>query len=223
MENTKKIVLILITSFFCFVSCNSQDKEIQPLNNNLFKDDKGNIIFRVHDYENTKGQKGMTVKNDTLNFTHVYDIKTNQYKKNNDVIDWETFQNIFNNQENLKKVKEEQYVISFNCYFEDKNNIYMYPFLGTKLLMIKGTDYEILGGAYLKINNEIYWRAEKIESVDVKTFKTLKLINAIDYYEASVGMDKNHLYVGNEIMSYKIFKERYYKYTELKIKYFKQF
>lgn len=220
MENTKKIVLIII-SFLCLISCNSQNSKELHLTNNLFKDAKGNIIFAVNDYEKTKEQKGMTVKNDSIYFSHVYDIKTNEYKKNNEVIDWKTFRNIFNNPKNEKKVNDEQSEVAYNCYFEDKNNFYLYPFLGTKLFMIKGNNYEVLGGAYLKINNEIYWRAEKIPFVDLNTFKTIRLRSNVDYYQTSIGMDKNHLYMGNKIMTYDVFKENFSD-EELKIKYFKK-
>ncbi|OXA89515.1 DKNYY domain-containing protein [Flavobacterium hercynium] len=221
MENTKKIVLLLIISFFSLTGCKSQNKEIKLLSNNLYKDDKGNIIFRIRDLEGLKEEKGLTVKNDTLNFSHVYDSKTNTYIKNNEVIDWETFDNIFNDPKNVEKTKEKQNGITFYCYFSDKNNMYLYPFLSTRLLFIKGNDYEVLGGAYLKVNNEIYWKAKKLESVDIKTFKTIQVINAADYHESSIGSDKNHLYIGSKIMSYEIFKYRYSEYQELKNKYFK--
>jgi len=218
-----KAVLFLLLVVF-FASCNYQNKEIPSLSNNLFKDGKLNIIFRVRNYDGVKEQKGMTIKNDSLNFSHVYDSKTNKYIKNNEVIDWETFDNIFNNPENVKKTKETQNVVDYNCYFSDKNNTYLYPFLSTKLVLIRGNDYEVLGGFYLKLNNEIYWWGEKLKSVDIKTFKTIQLINDVDYHEDSVGSDKNHLYFGNEIMNYKRIKDRYSRsgrYEELKRKYFK--
>lgn len=218
-----KTVLYLLLLVF-FISCKSQNKEIPSLSNNLYKDEKGNIIFRILSYQDLKEQEGMTVKNDILNFSHVYDSKTNTYIKNNEVIDWETFDNIFNDPENVEKTKETQNDVNYDCYFSDKNNMYLYPFLSTKLVLIKGNDYEVLGGYYLKLNNEIYWWGEKLKSVDIETFKTIQLINDVDYHEDSVGSDKNHLYSGNEIMSYKRFKERYSRigrYKELKNKYFK--
>jgi hypothetical protein len=221
MENTKKIavLIILVLSMIC---CNSQKGKKLNLTNNLFKDDKGNIVFRIPDYEKMQVQQGMTIKNDSINFSFVYDVKNKEYIKTNDIIDWETFQNIFNNPENEIKVNEDQYTVDLNCYFEDKNNFYLYPFLGTKLFMIRNNNYDILGGAYLKINDEIYWRAEKIDSVDIKTFKVIKLKSSIDYHEGAIGIDKNHLYKGNKVMGYEEFKSKYSNYDKLKSKYFKK-
>ncbi|OXA89513.1 DKNYY domain-containing protein [Flavobacterium hercynium] len=218
MNKTVLYLLLLVL----LISCKAQNKEIKLLSNNLYKDDKGNIIFRIRDLEGLKEEKGMTVKNDSLNFSHVYDSKTNTYIKNNEVIDWETFDNIFNDPKNVEKTKEKQNGITFYCYFSDKNNTYLYPFLSTRLLLIKGNDYEVLGGAYLKVNNEIYWKAKKLKSVDIETFKTVQLVNTADYHELSIGSDKDHLYGGNEIMSYKEFKDRYRTDEELERKYFKK-
>ena len=205
--------------------CNSQKKQELNLPNNLLKDTKGNILFRVPLHTNNTGkeQKGMSIKNDSINFTHVYDIDSKVYKNNNDVIDWKTFKNIFNNRENEEKVNfDEQSVLSYNCYFEDKNNFYMYPTFSTTFLMIKNKNYNVLGGSYLKINNQIYHSGIKVDSADIKTFKTLRLRNEVDYYRESIGMDKNHLYSGNTIMTYDTFKRNYFSNKELKNKYFNE-
>ncbi|HEX8577654.1 MAG TPA: DKNYY domain-containing protein [Flavobacterium sp.] len=218
MENTKKIVFIII-SFLFLLGCNSQKKEALSLPNNLFKDEQGNIIFRVpfRNYDKEQDQKGMIINNDTINFTHVYDIELKEYKKNNDVIDWKTFKNIFNNPENEGKANiDEQSVLNYDCYYEDKNNFYMFPTFGTSFLMIKNKKYDVLGGAYLKINNQIYYLGIKVESADIKTFKTTRLRNEVDYYRESIGMDKNHLYSGSSIMNYDTFKKNFSSNNELK-------
>ncbi|WP_310555658.1 hypothetical protein [Flavobacterium sp.] len=223
MENTKKIVFIII-SFLFLSGCTSQKKEGLSLPNNLFKDSKSNIIFRVplRNYDKAHNQKGMTIKNDSINFSYVYDIESKEYRKNNDVIDWKTFKNIFNDAENEKKVNfDDQSVLTYNCYFEDKNNFYMFPTFSTSFIMIKNKSYDVLGGAYLKINNEIYHLGIKVESADIKTFKTLRLRNEVDYYRESIGMDKNYLYSGNSIMTYDRFKRYYSSNKDLKSKYFK--
>lgn len=222
MENTRKIIFILLC-FLSLTGCNSQKKEELQLPNNLFKDNKENIIFRVNNYENLKENKGMFIKNDSLNFTHVFNIQSKEYKKNNDVIDWKTFKNIFNNPNNEKKANiDEQSVLSYNCYFEDKNNFYFYPSFGNKFMFIKSKNYEVLGGAYLKFNNKIYYSGIEVVVADVKTFKIIKLRSDVDYYRHNIGVDDKHLYSGDIEMTYDMFKRNFSSNIDLETKYFKQ-
>lgn len=221
MENTKKIALIII--YFLFLTgCNSQKKDGLHLPNNLFKNDNGDIIFKVNNHERVTKKKGMTIINDSINFSHVFDIDSKEYKEIKNVIDVKSFRNIFNNPENEKKVYfDDQSVLWYECYYEDKNSLYIYPTNGTDFLMIKNKNYEVLGGAYLKINNQIYYLGYLVPSADIETFKTIRLRNGVDFYRESIGMDKNHLYSGSSIMTYDFFKDNYSSYKELKEKYFK--
>jgi hypothetical protein len=221
MENTKKIIFFLLL-LLSLISCNSQDRKGFDLPNNLYKDSVGNIIFRVPAIPlNEHKKKGIYFKNDSINFTHVYNQKSNNYIKNNDIIDYETFKNIFSISDNVSKIKtnitsfEERYVK--DTYYEDKNNLYIYNSFNEVFMKLEVKEYELLGGNYLKNSGDIYCNGEKIENVDIKTFKLIKVFKP-DEGMFDIGIDKNHLYFRSGVMDYDIFKR--FNWEELQKKEF---
>ncbi len=228
MESSKKVAFFIVF-LVTLISCNSQNRKGLDLPTNLHKDSVGNIVFRVKDYEK-RLTKGMYLKNDSINFTHVFCEKSNNYIKNNGTIDYSTFRNIFSISSNLNKIITQnnlEYfkdIYNLNNYYEDKNNLYIYNTTKSMFIVLKNKNYEVLGGNYLKHGNDIYSSGDKLENVDIKTFISIQILDLDDGYNKNLGMDKDHIFLGSSVMDYKSFKRflwTSFDKKELENKYFK--
>ena len=97
-----------------------------------------------------------------------------------------------------------------NTYYKDKNNIYHYYGMayGGKFHILENVDYksfQILGDCYAKDKNNIYeMRAGKLDSVDYKTFKTIRNCGCF-------AKDKNGYYSWDSKISKEYYEEKYIK------------
>ena len=107
---------------------------------------------------------------DTLDYSTIYNPKTKMYQPVSKTIDIETFDLLFNDIEDRKKINND-YWLRYNegmqskYYFKDKHHIYIYTCHSqvNSELFIAGSssDYAVLGGNYLRVENAIYYGGKK--------------------------------------------------------------
>lgn len=197
MENTTKI--IVKTFFGCFLlislfGCIQKNNNIK--NTDILYVDKktGNLIFKPYD---------------SMQITEVID--GNKIKKLKEVVDEKTFDLLYNFREDSLKINNIYYKYNpVTVYYRDENFIY---FLIDSVLVKKGdsNEYEVLGGAYLKLHNKIFWNAKEIRDVDIKTFHTINVMREKSEWSKTVGVDKNYIYNGNLIMEESVFDKLYWE------------
>ncbi|WP_062054654.1 DKNYY domain-containing protein [Aquimarina longa] len=205
------IILVLTLSF-----CVDQKKSTIKNKNLLTIDANKNLVFKIPNYTKLSNtQDGYYIKEDSVFYTHINESSLdNSGKKLAEVIDQKTFDVLYNTEESKAKIKNEYYITNpLNNYFRDKNHIYIYQYMhSSKPKLFKAgdiTECKILGGAYIQVGDTIYWRGEKLHDIDIATFRTTNVIGAKSEWETTIGIDKNHLYSGNTIMTYKNFKNHY--------------
>lgn len=215
MENTRKIKYNIVFIIICFFSCNSQSKYVIIRNNDLIvKDSTNGLVLRLPSYMSK--EKYFYLK--TLRNHNEKIIKISEF------IDVTTFDYIYNYPEDKSKINNEYYIKNpVDNYFKDSKHLYIYQYLnGNPDFFIAGnnSDYKILGGAYIRIEDKIYWRGEEVEGVDINSFKTLNVLRNNSEWKATIGMDKYHLYNGNSIMTRDIAISRYIIDNNIFEKYF---
>ena len=63
----------------------------------------------------------------------------------------------------------------------------------------KSSDYEVLGGSYLRVGGKVFCKGALLGGVDLHTFKTYKLLmENSEWYK--IATDKNKLYIENLIL-----------------------
>lgn len=212
MENTKKIIFHFLALLILF-SCKGQEKE--TINNNFIKkNDVGDILFKAPYFLSIKESKFLYVKNDSIFFKTVKNNK-NQNVELKKIIDLKTFIPIPNSDAEKQKINNPYYLSNpFYNYFKDSNYIYIFNGENSSnpsFFHIENKNgYEFLGGAYLKVNNKIYWRGIEVKSADSKSFKVINVQRNKSEWQASIGVDDYNIYNGNEKMTYKSFKENYF-------------
>ncbi|MPS72958.1 MAG: hypothetical protein E2590_07365 [Chryseobacterium sp.] len=204
MENSKKIIFYFV--LLILFSCSGQEKSDFILKKN------DNVFFKAPYLLGEKKAPNFFVKNDTIFFKM---LKINgiekEIKKN---IDIETFTLIPNNEKEKKEINNSYYLNNpYYNYFKDKNYIYIYrdDLVTPEFFQVgKASEYKILGGAYLKINNKIYWRGIEVLNADINSFKVINVQRKKSEWQASIGIDNKHMYLGNKIMGYEEFSKNYF-------------
>lgn len=213
MENSKKMILYSLLVFF-FFSCKGQEKESEKINKTFIQQDKvGNLWIKVPCFLDEKKADNFYIKNDSIFFKSVTTSKNIQVENKN-IIDIKTFVPIPLNEAEKGKINNSYYINNpFYNYFRDKNYIYIYSeenFLSPTFLQIeKPNNYELLGGAYIRINDKIYWRGLEVLNADISSFKVINVQRNKSEWEASIGTDQKHIYSGDKIMIYQEFSKNY--------------
>lgn len=144
---------------------------------------------------------------DTLYYSTIYNPKTKKYQPVSKTIDIETFDLLFNDIEDRKKINNNYYLrynegMQSEYYFKDKHYIYIYTCYSqvNSELFIAGSssDYVVLGGVYLRVENAIYSGGRKIEGADVNTFRTRKETIRKSEWQETIGLDKNYIYINDK-------------------------
>ena len=195
MENTKKIVCgFFFISFI--ISCGSS------IRNKIYIKKKDKHVFFKHFTFNEQGnQDGSFKQSDSIFFSKV--IFENQNILNENIIDTESFDALYNDINDREKVKNDYYLRGDDYYFKDNKYVYIYvddvtQFIKPKFFIAgKINDYNILGGSYLKVGNKIYCKGVEIENVDIKTFKIAKMRLKYSEWFQTIGFDKNAFYIEN--------------------------
>lgn len=92
-----------------------------------------------------------------------------------------------------------------NCYYMDAAHIYGYngqpPF--SFRVLGKASDLELMGGAFIRMGNEVFANGLLIPSADASSFHTMDAWQAHRKSEWSLtlGLDKDHMYWGQSVMS----------------------
>lgn len=213
MENSKKIVLGLL--FFYGLGCIKQ-KCIIKNPTILFRDKQGQLMFRVSYY-----------KNGYLDTVYITKVKNDNSEADiEDIIDPETFDLLYKFKKDSLKINNLYEIVNpCNCYYRDKKHIYFFQETPHPVLinMASLIDYEVLGGAYLKVNNKIYWAAQEVKQADINTFHTGNIQGNNTEWEWTVGFDKNNIYSGAIVMTQKRFESGHYLWQDedsLRKKYF---
>lgn len=144
---------------------------------------------------------------DTLYYSTIYNPKTKMYQPVSKTIDIETFDLLFNDIEDRKKINNNYYLrynegMQSEYYFKDKHYIYIYTCYSQvdSELFIAGSssDYAVLGGVYFRVENAIYSGGRKIDGADVNTFRTRKETLRKSEWEETIGLDKNYIYINDK-------------------------
>jgi len=203
-------ILFYATFLVIIFSCKRHDENYN--NTFLVKDGDGQILFKAPYYSKSANDKSFYTKNDTVFFKVVYTLNNSELPLK-DVIDINTFVLIPNTEAEKKKINNIYYQNNlFYNYFKDKNYVYIYDDNSSKPRFFQvgsSSNYNLLGGAYLKINNKIYWRGLEVVKADINSFKVMNVQKNKSEWEASIGIDQNYLYSGNIIMTLKQFNENY--------------
>ena len=196
MENTKKVGFLFL--ILLILSCTHNIKNVKYL-----KKEKGELFFKHRTFSPSCSQKGSFIKGDSVFYENV--LYDNKLVKNKKIIDEATFDLLSNDMNDRKKIKNDYYLKSGNdYYFKDKNYIYIYrddftiP-TNTPIFFIAGktNNYEVLGGGFLKVGNEIYNKGYQIKNVNIETFKTGRMILKNSEWFITIGIDKNGFYFDN--------------------------
>jgi len=197
MENTKKIMCIYLSILF-LISCTYNIK-----NKNYLITKQNELYFKHHTFSNISKQYDSFKEKDSVYFKNVY--HEGKMISNKEIIDPESFDLLYND-ENFRKRVNNEFYLRDKCdyYFKDKNYIYMYKDDSTNennipffFIAGKSTDYKVLGGAYLQIKDIIYCKGEILNGVDVKTFKTAKIRLEHSEWSMTIGLDKKNIYLEN--------------------------
>lgn len=166
--------------------------------------------------KNIKNTSYIFFLNDTLCFKYyninigdtilLKEVDVNGEKKSlSSTIDVTTFDLLVNNMDDSIAIRNPYYIQNKNLnIFRDK--YYLYFLIdssqnsGSLKLICKTKDYKVLGGNYLKINNQIYNSIKKLQNVDVSTFKTIDVFRDRSEWLATLGIDKNYVYIGNRVL-----------------------
>ncbi|MGO3183421.1 MAG: DKNYY domain-containing protein [Aequorivita sp.] len=213
MENSKKIIWFIYVLFL--FSCQGQNDNTQIKNKDLFTIKDGDNELTLKLPINSK-------ELDCLFLSEITDEGVT--KKVSEVIDFKTFDYLYNFKEDSTKINNEYYVVNpVDNYFKDKNYVYVFQNMNeipNFFIAGKTSNYDVLGGAYLNVRNVIYWRGNIVNGADVKTFKTINVSRNKSEWRATIGMDKNNLYNGNQIMTLENAKNSYFLSKDLLKKYF---
>lgn len=213
MENTKKIAHFILLLLVLPYSCRGQRDKSSIKNGDLIiKNSDGNIVIKLPLHNKQVDKKTAYIVGDAVFIQSVY--TQNNVLKVRNVIDVATFDWLYNFEEDKEKIDNQYYITNpVDNYCKDSKNIYIYRYLSLEkpVFFIAGSvsDYEVLGGAYLLTDKKLYWRGEEIKNVDLKTFKTLKVMRKNSEWEATIAIDKNNLYNGNRIMTIEEAKNNY--------------
>ncbi len=222
MENTKKIILYNL--FFLAVCYSCTHQKVKTIKNTHFltRDSVKNVVFKAYNYNHLTNTEDYFIKNDSVFYKYV--VNDGEKIKISKIVDVETFDLLYNDSSKHNSAHDKYSVTHpLNSYFKDTNYVYIYQYLSPIPVFFKAgksSDYTLLGGSYVKIGNCIYWRGERLEDVNIETFKTLKVIERSSEREAFIGVDANHIYSGNNIMTLKIATDNYYLSEDLIAKYF---
>lgn len=207
MENKTKIRTSISLFIFIFISlsCNN----VQVRNPELcFKTNEGDWHIKTDD---SKWIKEVITDSEELPVSEIIDFRTFDYlyKYKDDSI---KFNNTFYSH-NPSKV-----------YFKDKRFLYFLvnDSSGDALLYkkCKSNEYELIGGEYLKIFPNVYWQTKKINNADYQTFKTMNVSQNKSEWGITIGIDKNNIYYGADIITKTIFETLYWTNKDsLKIHY----
>ena len=217
MENTKKLIVSLFVFISLFSCGNKENKEViiskikSP--DLIVKTDRG-YVLQLRDFN--------SVKNDFYSVNKLRDLE-NKLVEIQNVIDFESFENLTNSDEYKNQIKNDYYLRSpiYN-YFFDKNYVYIYSYLnGKNDFYISGfkKDLKILGGAYIRVKDTIYCYGDVMKGVDVTTFKTIDVMRNKSEWDATFGLDNYNIYRGGEVLLEED-AVRFYLKDSIKNKYF---
>ena len=211
-RENRKIALSLL--LLLLLSCGlgdtaSENKYLTVKNNQLY--------FRSKTLNNVLSfQQGSFIEKDTIFINKILTEK-GQYENVGNVIDPKTFKPLYDDKDVRKKVDNEYYLKedAEDYYFIDKNYIYIYKddLIARKIDFYiggKSSDYEVLGGSYLRVGEKVFCKGTLLEGVDLRTFKTYKLPMKNSEWYKTIAADKNKLYIENLILD----KDDYKKYED---------
>ncbi|MGO3183393.1 MAG: DKNYY domain-containing protein [Aequorivita sp.] len=207
--------IFLFSVFILLFSCQGQNDNTQIKNKDLFTIKDGDNELTLKLPINSK-------ELDCLFLSEITDEGVT--KKVSEVIDFKTFDYLYNFKEDKAKINNEYYIVNpVDNYFKDKNYVYVFQNMNeTPQFFIAGktSNYDVLGGAYLKVGNKVYWRGNIVNGADVKTFKTINVPRNKAEWDATIGIDKEHLFNGNQIMTLENATKNYFLSKDLLKKYF---
>ena len=192
-------ILVLLLFLSCgFGDTASENKYLTVKNNQLY--------FRSKTLNNVSFQQGSFIEKDTIFINKILTEK-GQYENVGNVIDPKTFKPLYDDKDVRKKVDNEYYLKedAEDYYFIDKNYIYIYKddLIARKIDFYiggKSSDYEVLGGSYLRVGGRVFCKGTLLEGVDLRTFKTYKLLMENSEWYKTIATDKNKLYIENLIL-----------------------
>lgn len=121
------------------------------------------------------------------------------------VIDPMTFDIIANFKEDSIAIRNPFYIHNKNInIFKDKNYVYFLidtirHFENLKLVC-KISEYKSLGGNYFMIKNEVFYSINKLQEVDISTFKTIDVFEFKSEFPSTLGIDRNSIFQSNQIL-----------------------
>lgn len=194
MENSKKMMYCFLFLPF-FISCK------QEIKNKEYITIKESILYFKHfTFSNIIKQEGSYKKDDSIFFSKVF--FENKNISNNKIIDPETFDVLYNDINDRKKVSNDYYLRGDDYYFKDKNYLYIYQDdISDKnkfpLFFVAGkvNEYSVIGGGYLRVGNKIYCKGNELVDVDINTFKIAMMRLKHSEWFQTIGFDKNSIYM----------------------------
>ncbi len=174
----RKIILyhlVLLTT--CF-SCTPQ--KVKTIKNTRFltRDSVDNVVFKAFNYNHLTNTEDYFIRNDSVCYKYV--LVNGKKEEISHIVDIETFDLLYNDNSEIDRINDLNDVsYPANNYFRDINYVYIYQYLSPTPVLFKAgssSDYTVLGGNYVRIGKCMYWRGEKLENVDLTSFKPLKVI-----------------------------------------------
>ncbi|MBQ4819633.1 DKNYY domain-containing protein [Aquimarina sp. MMG016] len=183
METIKKIVLVILGLFF-FTS-RAQD-EYNKVKDYLYGDSNGSIYVKVKNYPLLHPSKDISKVKDSIYIDRVYMATLEEERKIKEVIDTKSF------------VK----VNKGGNYYRDKNHVYIYvtrphPF---PFYCLNSSDINFFGkhnDYMINDKNEVYYQANRIESIDPSKFELMYLKNEKETFEYELYTDGETIYIEN--------------------------
>lgn len=142
------------------------------------------------------------------------------------VVDFESFIWVGKSGEDQKLIRNNYYLNGkMDNFYKDKVNFFYYNDSETPSFFIMGKtqDVKLLGGAYLQIKSQIYYKDLKLNNVDIKSFHTFDIeFNTPTEWMQTIGLDNNNIYIYDKAINLQEFNRRMGDYDSLRLIYFKQ-
>lgn len=140
------------------------------------------------------------------------------------VVDFESFVWVGKSEIDQKLIRNGYYLNGrMDAFYKDKVNFFFYNNSENPSFFIMGKtqDVQLLGGAYVQIKGEIYYKNLKLDNVDIKSFHTFDFeFNHPTEWMQTIGLDKKNIYIDNRAVELDEFNKKMGSYDSLRMVYF---
>ena len=207
MENTKKIIFFFLWAVITLSGCDNKTDLKNIRNTGLVSKDLNGKIYVNFNKHHNHPELGQ-------NAIRYYDVATGSRTPITDIINIEKLDFLYKYEEDRLKIKSSYYESKpINNYLKDDKYIYVYKNMdGYPEFFIAGSvdDYEVMGGAYLRVGNKIYWSGLQVNNVDANSFKTINISRKHSEWDATIGKDDISYYLGNRSVTKEEIKRNHY-------------